>query len=541
MDGLLALAQAAVGVLGTAEGLAPAAGAVAAAATTQRADVRRMSRRFALLLASHLRDSHLLEHCARAALMAAVGGRVWGAAGGSSARGEVAEGRGQASQRRPSDADSDMLHVLLRDSMWSVSEARDLVKLCMQAPAPASTVIGPAVLQAVTGPAVAHLDLVLGLHALCTADGGPAYGMPVSHRALPAVWEPGRAIDGHWELFTADFHVMGLVNALRRPELRERLYELLGGVGPVLTLQLRVCELTTRSAEVHGQGAEEERGGEEGVRGAAGGTLRYAMTPEAAVGIGFDAHLAVQWLLGECWEQQEQQEQQQEQQQERESAAREPCGSGGRQAAGAGGSSQVASQAQDAFATQGPAGWEEGDAARARGEAERAAGRAPAAARAGTSGLAGREGPDATGADAITHPGGTAGAAAVAATAEDASGGDVAAGVRLGEPGGAAGAAAAAAGLAAAFQAAGAFPQASGQMSGPGRGRRRPLSARALWAFEVRWWRSVCRAAEHMVPLRVGPEEAETLPALRRNLVGWLRMEELQLPNPIEGGCQVGV
>ncbi len=530
VDGLLALAHAAVGVLGTAEGATCAMGAATAA---QRADLRRLSRRFLLLFASHLRDSHLLEHCARAAVMAAVGGRVVGAAGGS---GEAAEGagqgqgqrQGQGSQRTLSDAGADVLHGLLQDYFWSVSEARELVKLCMQAPAPASTVIGPAVRQALTGPAVVHLDLVLGLHALSRADGGPEYGMPVSYRVLPAVWKPGRAVDGHWGLFTADFQVMGLVDALRRPELRERLYELLGGVGPMLTLQLRVCELTTRSAEVHGQGAGEdgeERSGEEGVRGVAGGTLRYATTPEAAVGIGFDAHLAVHWLLGECWEQQEQQ---------RESAAREPGGSGGREAAGAGSSSQVASQAPKALVAQEAAGRDEGLAAGEDGR-ERAGIGPQEAAQAGPGGVREREWPDATAVSARVHPGGVAGAAAVAPTA-GASGEDVAGGARSGEPGGAAGAATAM--PAAAVQAAGAFPRADGQVSGPGQRSRRPLSLRALRAFEVRWWRSVCRVAEHMVPLRLGPEEAETVHALRRNLVGWLRMEELRLPNPIEGGYQ---
>ncbi len=392
------------------------------------------------------------------------------------------------------------------------------MKLCMQAPAPASTVIGPAVRQALTGPAVVHLDLVLGLHALCTADGGPEYGMPVSYRVLPAVWKPARAGDGHWGLFTADFTVMGLVDALRRPELRERHYELLGGVGPVLTLQLRVCELTTRSAEVHGQGAEEERRGEEGVRGAAGGTLRHVMTPEAAVGIGFDAHLAVQWLLGECWEQQEQQQQGQQWQEQRgELPAREPGGSGGHQAAGAGSRSQVASQAPEALVAQEPAGREEGLAAGEDGREHAGVGPLEAA-QAVPGGVRVHERRDATAADARTLPGGTA---------EDASGGDVAAGMGSREPEGAAGA-----------EAAGALPRAGGQVYGPGQRSRRPLSARALRSFEVRWWRSVCRAAEHMVPLRVGPEEDETVQALRRNLVGWLRMEELQLPNPIEGGCQ---
>lgn len=193
----------------------------------------------------------------------------------------------------------------------------------------------------------------------------------------------------------------------------------------------------------------------------------------------------------------------------------------------------MASQAPEAFAVLEPAGREEGEAAgedgRERVDLE--------GVRAGPGGIGGREGPDETAASA--RPGGTAGAAAVAAKAEEGSSGDVAAGARSGEPGGAAGAAAAA--PAAAVQAAGALPRAGGQVPGPRQRSRRPLSLRALRAFEVRWWRSVCRVAEYMVPLRLGPKEAENVQALRRNLVGWLRMEELQLLDPVGGACHQGM
>ncbi len=536
IDGLLTLAQAAVGVLGRGEGLVPTQGATAAA---QHADLRRLSRRFLLLFASHLRDSHLLEHCARAAVMAAVGRRAVGAAGGSSASGEAAEGpgqgqaqaqgQGQGLERVPSGSGPDILHVLVHDLMFLRNDAKGLVKDCMQAPAPASTLIGPAVRQALTGPAFVHLNLVLGLHALCTADGGPEYGMPVSYRALPVAWKVGRTINGV-KRFTADLEVILMVQMLRQPELRERCLDLLGGVGPMLALLLRACELAAGSVEVHVQQEEEQRGRGQGERGEeAGRTLRYAMDPKAAVDIGHQAHLAAHQLLVECWEEQ------QEQQLDRRAAAQGARGSGGHEAAGAGRSSQLGVQGHEASSAEEPAGLAGAPAAGERDGEERAAGAAPGAAAVGSAGGGEeREGPGAAAVNARVPPGGTAGAAALAATADGASDGGVAAGVGSGEPPGAAGAGGAAE-PPAAVQAAGALPHLGQRVSGPGRGSRRPLSPAALQAFQVRWWRCVCRAAEHVVTLRLGVEEREAEEALHSSLVGWLRLEELGLPDAVGG------
>ncbi len=532
IDGLLTLAQAAVGVLGRGEGLVPTQGATAAA---QHADLRRLSRRFLLLFASHLRDSHLLEHCARAAVMAAVGGRAVGAAGGGSASGEAAEGPGQGQaqaqgqreglERVPSGSGSDILHVLLRDIMLAKNDAKGLVKDCMQAPAPASTLVGPAVLQALSGPAVVHLDLVLGLHALCTADGGPEYGMPVSYRVLPGGWKPGRTVDGV-KFFTADLQVILMVETLRWPELRKRCLDLLGGVGPMLALQLRVCELAAGSAEVHGQQDEEQRGRGQGERGGAGRTLRHVMDPKAAIGIGHQAHLFAQRLLEECWEEQ------QEQQLERRAAVQGTGGGGGREAAGAGGSSLAGLQGGEALEAGEPAvDVAEGQAAGSRGGAEPAGVAALEAAGVGSRDGAEREGPDATAVNASVPPGGREDLAEVASV------GDVAAGSCLGEPEGAAGPGGAAE-PSAAVLATGALPRPGRQASGPGQGSRRPLSPAALQAFQVRWWRSVCKAAEHMLTLRLGPDEREAGEALRPSLAGWLRLDELQLPDPATGGWQ---
>ncbi len=523
VDGLLALAEAAVGVLSSGEGRAPALGAAAAAEAAQRAEVRRLSRRFLLLFASHLRDSHVLEHCARSAVMAAVGGRVVGAADGCSARREAAEepGQGQAQAQRqgqglervPSDRGSVFLRSLLSDLTHFRIHAKALVEDCMRAPAPASTLIGPAVNQALNGPAFVHLELVLGLHALCTADGGPEYGMPVSYRALPAAWKPRRTVEWEKQL-TADVHVQYMVDALSRLELRERCMELLGGVGPMLTLQLRACELAAWSAEVHGEGEGEEqwRSGQE-ERGGAGRTLRHVMTPKAAVHIGFDAHYAAHCLLEECWDQQ----------QRRRAAAQGTGGCGEREAE----SSSRLSGLQGGNASEAgeAAGREEGGAAGERGGAQRRTSGEPEAAGVRSGGGAGREGPDATAVNASVPPDGPGD------TAEAASNGDVAAGLGAGEAGGTAGAA----DPSPAVQAAGALSRGCGRAAGPGWGGRRPLSPAALQAFQVRWWRSVCRAAEHMVTLRLGPEERTSVEALGHGLAGWLRLDELRLPDLATG------
>lgn len=183
VDGLSALAEAAVGVLSSGEGLAPTGGTAAPAAGAQHADLRRLPGHFLLLFASHLRDSHLLEDCATAAVTAAVGGRAVGSAGGGSSRG-VAEGPGQAqAQARaqgqglegvPSGSGSVFLHLLLCDLIHYRIHAKVLVKDCMQAPAPAGTLIGPAINQALNGPAFVHLELVLGLRACVRQTAGPS-------------------------------------------------------------------------------------------------------------------------------------------------------------------------------------------------------------------------------------------------------------------------------------------------------------------------------------------------------------------------------
>ncbi len=526
VGGLLHQAKAAMGVLGRGEG--PTAGTVAAAAeAAQRADLRRLSRRFLLLLASHLRDSHLLEHCARAAVMAAVGPQALVVAGGS-ASGEAVEGPGQGQgqaqaqgvQMTPAGLDADVRHALLHDCVGNTNCARDLVRSCMQAPAPASTLIGPVVREALTGPAIAHLELVLGLHALCTADGGPEYGMPVSYRALPAVWKPGRTVPGP-ALFAADFQVMRMMDALKRPEQQERCLELLGGMGPMLTLQLRVCEFATASAEVHGQGeVEEQRRTEESVHGGAGRMLRHVMDPQAMLAAGLSAHLALHLLLLECWQQQQQ----------RRAAVR--CGGGGPEAAGAGTSSVAGLQDNQPFGAGEPIGSAGAQAAVELGRAERAASAVPEAAVVGSGGWAPREEPDVTVANGSAPPGSPAVSSAVAAKVGTACSGDVAPRLCAGGPAGAGGAA----GPPAAVQAAEAV---AGRVSAPRRSSRRPLSLAALRGFQVRWWRCVCRAAEHVVPLRLGPGEQEAQEVFRSCLARWLRLQELALPDPLGGKREV--
>ncbi len=501
VDGLLALGGAAVGVMGRDEG-PPSGGPGAAAAAAQHADCRRLSRRFLLLLASSLRDSHLLEHCARAAVVAAVGRQR--CTPRSSACGEAAEGQGQGQvhghrlAEEVSDNSLGALQAMFHDVMCSAEAARRLLKACEHAPAPVRAVVDPAVRQALTGTPMAYVALALGLRALCTADGGPEYGMPVSYRALPAEWARRELPSGEVH-FSADFQIIFMVETLRLPELKDQLLELLGGVGPMLTLLLRVCELATRSAAVHGGRDDEEEGETDGDRGRGGrgrqgssapGGLRHVLVPLACLRLGLFVFDTAGTLLAECWGQQQ-------------VAARGESGRGGGRghlaagtADGGGGRTGV----QGAGAGGEEAGGAEGPPVRAH-EAKGAAGAAPEATRAAARcGGGGSEGRDSAMERTPTQPSAPRRAAPTAAE----------------------------------IQAAALDHQ---QAPGPAARRKRVLSAAALLAFQVRWWRCVCGAAEHMVLLRLPQEERELEVAAARELAAC--MTQLELPNPFEGRCSV--
>ncbi len=500
VDGLLALADAAVEVVSS-DAEPPPAGPGAAAAAAQQADCRRLSRRFLLLLACSLRDSHLLEHCARAVVVAAVGRRRCGTS--SSACGEAVEGQGLAGGS--TDSSLDALRGVIRDVSWTEDGARRLLSSCEHAPAPVRAVVGPAVRQALTGTTMAHLALALGLRALCTADGGPEYGMPVSYRALPVEWDMRKPREG-LVLYSAQHHLVALAEAFGRPELMNQLLGLLGSEGPMLTLLLRVCELATRSAQAHGQRDEEVEEGDEreGDRGRGGrgrqgssapGGLRHVLAPYASLQIGLRAFKIAGALLEECWEHLQMDAGGEIGRGDHRLGAGTVDGNAGLRDAGADG--------EDAEGSDGPSTQAHG--------AVGAGGGAPEAAWAGSgAGFGGgrsEEKLDATTEGVLEGASGPHSPAAEAVAAASQAGGPP----RRGQP-----------------------------APAPAARRSRLLPAAALLAFEVRWWRCVRGAAEHMVPpLRMQPEQRETQEAAAHNVAELVQPGQLDLSDPCEGGCYV--
>ncbi len=438
-SGLMSLARAALTVL-RADGT-PSAGfaADAAAAAGQHADCRKLARRFLLLLASNLRDSHLLEHCARATVVAA----VW--QGQGSARQEA--GGGESCPQG--------LLGLLQAFVQAIGGAEHLLPSCERAPAPASTVVGPAVRQALTGPGVVHLASILGLRALCTADGGPDYGMPVSYRAVPA--EYGRWQAGCQEPYSREQHVLTMTGVLGNTPPPADLAQAQREVGERLVLLLRACDVAVASAVGHGGGRggreEEQRVGGGGGGGRAGDGLRHALASEVLMQICFGALWAGSNLLDVCWELVE------------TAGAPRPLGDGVVQA-GAGSAGEVSS-----------------------------------------------------GVTALTHSGQVTGAAAAVAT-------------------GTAAAAAAATQVPA--------PVTDGPSAGSSRqlaveqppaGRRKALSLAALRAHEMRWWRRMCAAVTHVLPVawRLPSYSEGTATEQEFAFAAWLGLEKMELPDCSQG------
>ncbi len=466
--GLMSLARAALTVLQGDGPPSASLAAEAAAAAAQHAGCRRLSRRFLLLLASNLRDSHLLEHCARAAVVAT----VWqqrcrpGSSSSSSACREAADeqgqgqGQGQGYGKRAAGQEAggrgshpQGLLGLLKHLVLATGKVEHLLPSCERAPAPASTVVGPAVRQALTGPGVVHLASILGLRALCTADGGPEYGMPVPYRALPAEYE--RWQGGCQVPYSREQHVLLMTGVLGNTPPPADLAQARGDVRGRLVLLLRACDVAVASAVGHGGG----RGGQEGEQrvgggvsgGRAGDGLRHALAPEVLMHVCFGALRAGSKLLDVCWEMVER------------AGAPRPSG-GGPMQAGA-----------------------DGAGAGSAGEALSGVGAALA----------------------LSRPGQVAGAAA----------------------GGAPGTAAAAAD----GPSAGSSRQLAVEQ--PPAGRRKALSLAALRAHEVRWWRRVCAAVTHVLPVawRLPSYRLEVAWAQEFALAGWLGLEKIELPDPAKG------
>ncbi|PNH02376.1 hypothetical protein TSOC_011650, partial [Tetrabaena socialis] len=135
---------------------------------------------FACELAAALRDSRVLEHCARWALHA-----------------QLAVSAGRVAEVGWADT---LAHIILQ--IWHSS----LI---------AFAVADPALREVLSGPCVRHLVLSLGLAALCAADGGSSHGLPdelLLHLPILGVAaEDLRGMHGRQQLFSASFSCMLLV------------------------------------------------------------------------------------------------------------------------------------------------------------------------------------------------------------------------------------------------------------------------------------------------------------------------------------------
>ncbi|PNH09109.1 hypothetical protein TSOC_004278 [Tetrabaena socialis] len=132
-------------LLGMPAGSVGALGAQCSARQRQKLGEQRQL--FVRELAAALRDSRVLEHCARWALRAQLAG----------AAGQVLEG---------------LAGSAVRTSANTLAQA-DAMATQIQGQSAA-----PALREALSGPSVRHLVLSLGLAALCAADGGSSHGLP---------------------------------------------------------------------------------------------------------------------------------------------------------------------------------------------------------------------------------------------------------------------------------------------------------------------------------------------------------------------------
>ncbi len=187
--------------------------------------LRQLSRRFLLLLAGGLRDSHYLDHWARALLLSALcrgtgeqGGEEDGGAGEertgrerpTHGAGEAGRDRGDRSERGVSGAAGQAAAVLaaaaaggIQQHQQARSSALDvnlywhnvyttgsILLSLREAAKPGSNnlryglppSLDAALQQALSGPCTKHLTLALGALMLHQADGGSLYGMPPPYR-----------------------------------------------------------------------------------------------------------------------------------------------------------------------------------------------------------------------------------------------------------------------------------------------------------------------------------------------------------------------
>ncbi len=171
--------------------------------------LRQLSRRYLLLLAGELRDSHVLDHWARAVLLAGLC-RGAGERGGekegteavvSAAAGEGLPSEGSKLEQLPQQQQTQWpgepkawLHPPPAPGarhIWAclgaIGRVLEHCKAAREADsgAPLSSLppgLDAALHQALSGPCTQHLTLALGILMLHQADGGSLYGMPLPYR-----------------------------------------------------------------------------------------------------------------------------------------------------------------------------------------------------------------------------------------------------------------------------------------------------------------------------------------------------------------------
>ncbi len=197
---------------GSSSGLRPSRGSQPYGGAAGSSQLRQLSRRFLLHMADGLRDSHLLDHWARALLLCALcgaeeerrgcetltrrqaaaggagngGGGVSGAAG-QAGSGLAADAAGTSQQQQQQQALS-RTHsevywcatFVIGNALHRLKEARRTGDAAGSPPSPDPCCT--ALQQALSGPCTQHLTLALGTLMLHEADEGPLYGMPLPYR-----------------------------------------------------------------------------------------------------------------------------------------------------------------------------------------------------------------------------------------------------------------------------------------------------------------------------------------------------------------------
>ncbi len=187
-------ASPAAAATGSGSGLGPSHGSQPLPDAAAHKQLRQLSRRFLLLMACGLRDSHLYDHWARALLLSALCraelGKEWvqglgeESAGLAAGVGGRSQQQGYQTQRGKDFYPDEQIHWgclhMTDGKLQELTSARisgSDSSLCSLPPA-----LDSALEQALSGPCTQHLTLALGVLMLHEADGASLYGTPLPYR-----------------------------------------------------------------------------------------------------------------------------------------------------------------------------------------------------------------------------------------------------------------------------------------------------------------------------------------------------------------------